>query len=90
MQFNSSNVGLLYGSRTLINVDYFKKYTTRIFATYSLAHRPQKFTNYLFGEFSINLFMVSLILAFAKFVLLVSNAFMVGKEELFLKSLKLP
>ena len=31
-----------------------------------------------------------LIFAFAKFVLLVSNLFMVGKEELFLKSSKLP
>ena len=28
-------------------MNYFKKYTSRIFATYPLAHMPQKFTNYL-------------------------------------------
>ena len=47
--------------------NYFKKYTSRIFATYSLAYRPQKFTNYLseikfedpnFAKFSMNLFLV--------------------------------
>ena len=67
MQFNSSNVGPLCGSQTLLNVNYFKKYTSRIFATYALANMPQKFTNYLseikvadpiFGKVSMNLFLV--------------------------------
>ena len=42
-------------------------YTSRIFATYSFAYRPQNVTNYLseikfadpiFGKFSMNLFLV--------------------------------
>ena len=62
-----SNVDPLYGSQTLLNVNYFKKYTSRIFVTYALANIPQKFTNYLseikvtdpiFGKVSMNLFLV--------------------------------
>ena len=64
LQFNFSNVGQLYGSHTLLNANYFKRYTSRIFITHSLAFRPQIFINYLseikfadpiFGKFSINL-----------------------------------
>ena len=67
LQFNYSNVGPLCVSQTLLKVNYFKKYTSRIFATYPLAHMPQKVTNYLseikvadpiFGKFSMNLFLV--------------------------------
>ena len=49
-----------------LNVN-FLKYTSRVFATYSLGNSPQKFTNYIseikfedpvFAKFSMDLFLV--------------------------------